>query len=183
MFNQVLNLTKLKLNYKIILITITSLVLLILFLTQKEIFFLLTATIVSIIISLIIRFFEPIKILGIELVTFSTILAGSFFGSSVGAVFGICLLILHLIVANYHGGPYIVWILPEYALIGVVSRFLIDAKMLVVMVAGINILNSILTLVFYRENFGKHFVFSLGNAVFNAILILKFFSLIIGSPA
>ena len=183
MFNQVLNLTKLKLNYKIILITITSLVLLILFLTQKEIFFLLTATIVSVIISLIIRFFEPIKITGVELVTFSTILAGSFFGSSVGAVFGISLLIIHLIIANYHGGPYIAWILPEYALIGVVSGFLTDAKMLIVMVVGINVLNSILTLIFYRENSGKDFIFSLGNTVFNAVLILKFFSLITGLPA
>jgi len=178
MFNQLLNLTKLKLNYKIILITVISLVLLILFLTQKEIFFLLTATTVSIIISLVIRFFEPIKIIGIELVTFSTILVGSFFGSPVGAVFGISLLIIHLIVANYHGGPYIAWILPEYVLIGAVSGFLTDVNMLVVMVVGINIVNTILTLIFYRENFGKHFIFSLGNAVFNAVLLLKFFSLI-----
>ncbi len=178
MLNQVLNLTKLKLNYKIILITVTSLVLLILFLTQKKIFFLLTATMVSVIISLIIRFFEPIKIIGVELVTFSTILVGSFFGSLVGTVFGISLVIIHLIVANYHGGPYIAWILPEYALIGAFSGFLTDAKMLVVMVVGINIVNSILTLIFYRENFGKHFIFSLGNAVFNAVLILKIFSLV-----
>jgi len=180
MLDQVLKLKKLKLNYKIILITVISLVLLILFLTKKEIFFLLIATAVSVIVSLIIRFFEPIKIVGVELVTFSTILVGSFFGSLVGDVFGISLLIIHLIVANYHGGPYIAWILPEYALIGALSGFLTDVKMLVLMVVGINILNSILTLIFYRENSGKDFIFSLGNAVFNTILLLKFFSLIMG---
>lgn len=180
MLNQVLNLTKLKLNYKIILITVTSLVLLILFLTQKKIFFLLTATMVSVIISLIIRFFEPIKIIGVELVTFSTILVGSLFGSFVGAVFGVSLLIIHLIVSGYSGGPYLIWILPTYALIGILSGFLTDVRMFIAMVIGINVLDNVLTLIFYRENFSKTFIFSIGNAVFNTILILKFFSLIIG---
>lgn len=180
MFNQFLNLIKLKLNYKIILIAVISLILLILLFTQKKIFLLLTAITASVIVSLIIRLFQPVKIVGIELVTFSTILIGSLFGSSVGAIFGVSLLVVHLIAASYHGGPYLVWIVPEYALIGALAGFLTDAKMLVVMIVAVNVLNGILTMIFYRENFGKHLIFSVGNAVFNSVLILNFFNLITG---
>lgn len=178
MFNQLLNLTKLKLSYRIVLMTVIPLALLLLFLTQKKIFFLLTATGASVVISLILGLIPPMKIVGIELVTFSTIMVGNLFGSLVGAIFGVSLLITHLILARYHGGPYIIWILPEYVLIGVLSGILTDVKMLVAMIVGINLLNIILTFVFYRENFMKHFIFSIGTVVFNSILILKFFNLI-----
>jgi len=178
MLNQLSNLRKLRLNYKIVLIAITSLILLLLFLTQKKIFFLLIATGISVATSLVIRFFQPMKMVGIELVTFPTILIGSFFGSFVGAIFGVSLLVIHLIVAQHHGGTYIVWILPEYALIGFLSGLLTDVKLLIVMIIAVNVINSILTLVFSREYFGRHFIFSIGNVIFNAILILKFFSLI-----
>lgn len=180
MFNQILNLRKLSLNYKIILISVTSLILLILFLTQKEVFFLFIAALASVILSVIIGFVSPMKVVGIELVTFTTILAGSFFGSVTGAVFGVCLLIIHLIVARYSGGPYIVWTLPSYAIIGVLSGFLTDVRMLVAMVVGVIILDNILTMAFYRENYMKTFIFSVGNLAFNILLLLNLFKLVTG---
>ncbi len=176
--SQILNLTKLKSNYKIILIAVLSLVLLVLFLTQKKIFFFLAAAGASIITSLIMGWFGPMKLVGIELVTFSTILVGSFFGSVVGAIFGVSLLVIHLIAAKYSGGPYIAWVLPEYALIGILSGFLANVNLLVAMVAGANLIDIILTLAFYRENFMKTLIFCTGNIIFNAILILNFFNLI-----
>ena len=166
---------------RIILIAVAFLVLLILFLTVKKVFFLLTFAGASIIVSLIIRFVQPMKIVGIELVTFSTILIGSLFGSFVGAIFGVCLLVIHLIAGNYSGGPYLLWIFPEYIAIGILCGFLTDVKILVVMIVGINLLNIILTMNLYRENSGNHLIFSIGNMVFNSILILNFFNLIINS--
>ena len=180
MFDQILNLRKLKLKYKIILIAAASLILLILFLTQKEIFLLLVATGLAIAISVILGFVPPMKVVGIELVTFSTILAGSFFGSVFGAVFGVSLLIIHLIVSRYSGGPYIVWTLPLYAALGFFSGIFTDIKILIMMVVGINILDNILTACCYRENYMKTLIFSIGNIIFNVILILKVFELITG---
>lgn len=175
MFNQVLNLKNLNLTYKIILIAVPALILLILFLIQKEMFFLFIATGASILVSVIIGFVPPMKVIGIELVTFSTILAGNFFGSVTGAIFGVCLLIIHLVVSRYSGGPYILWTLPSYALIGSLSGFLTDVKMLIAMVVGVIVLDNILTLAFYRENCVKTFIFSIGNLAFNIILLLNLF--------
>ena len=180
MVNKFLNI---KNKPRVILIAVAFLVLLILFLTVKKIFFLLAFAGASIILSLIIRLIQPMKLFGIELVTFSTILVGSLFGSFAGAIFGVCLLIIHLIAGNYSGGPYLIWVFPEYVAIGILSGFLIDVKMLVAMVVGINILNIILTMSLYRENSGNHLIFSIGNMIFNGILILNFFNLIITSIA
>lgn len=178
MVNQPLNLTKLKLNHKIILISAVSIILLILFLTEKKIFFFLTTTAISIALSLIIGYLGPMKLVGIELVTFSTILVGNIFGSVTGAIFGVSLFIIHLIAARYRGGPYLIWVLPTYALIGVLSGTIFDVKILVAMVIGVNILDNVLTFFIYRENFMKTFIFSIGNVVFNYILISKFLVLI-----
>ncbi len=175
MLDQLLNLKKLRLNYKVTLVAVILLVLLTLFLTQKKIFFLLTATGISIVTSLLIGLFGPLKVVGIESVTFSTILIGSLFGSLIGAISGVSLLIIHFILARYQGGPYLVWVVPGYALIGVLSGILTDVRMLVAMVVGINILDNILTLTFYRENYIKTLVFSIGNTIFNSILLLKLF--------
>ena len=152
MVNQLLNLTRLKLNHKIILISAVSLVLLILFLTEKKIFFFLTTTAISIIVSLIIGYAGPMKIVGIELVTFSTILVGNIFGSITGAFFGVSLFIIHIIAARYRGGPYLIWVLPIYALMGILSGVIFDVKILVEMVIGVNILDNVLTFFLYREN-------------------------------
>ena len=180
MLNQILDLRKLKLNYKIVLISVASTLLLTLFLIQKEIFFLLIFTMLSIVLSIIMGFVPPMKIIGIELVTFSTILAGSFFGSITGAVFGVCLLVIHLIVSRYNGGPYLIWTLPSYALIGALSGVLTNVNFLVAMLVGVIILDNIFTLAFYKENYAKTFIFSLGNLAFNIVLLLNFFELVMG---
>ncbi len=180
MVEQPLNLARLKLNHKIVLISVISLLLLILFLTQKKIFFLLAITAASVATSLVMRVFPPMKIVGIELVTFPTILAGSLFGPFAGAVFGFSILIAHLIAANYHGGHYLVWTIPEHALIGVLAGILTGTNSLIVMIIAIQLFNSLLNLVFNREGFTKHFIFALGNVTFNGILILKLFSTITG---
>jgi hypothetical protein len=180
MLDQILNLRRLKLNYKIIAISVASLILLLLFLLLKKFFFLFIATGISIALSIGIGFFPPMKVFGIELVTFSTILAGTFFGPVTGAVFGVCLLIIHLIAARYSGGPYIIWTIPSYALIGALSGFLTEVKLLVTMVIGVILLDNILTLAFYKENYVKTLIFSVGNLAFNILLLLNLFSLVTG---
>lgn len=176
--NQFLYLRKLKLNYKIILIVVASLILLTVFLTQKKIFFFLIATAVSIGVSLVIGLFGPLKIVGLELVTFSTILVGSLFGSTVAAIFGVCLFIIHIFAARYSGGPYIIWVIPTYALIGILSGFLTDVRFLVAMVIGVNVLDLALTSALYKSNLGKTLIFCIGNVIFNTFLILNLFKLL-----
>src|SRR4030042_1395667 len=103
MFNQILNLKNLRLNYKIILVAVTSLILLALFIIQKKFFFLFMATGSSIVLSVIIGFFPKINIFGKVFCIFPKIPAGIFYGPVPGAIFGVCLLIIHLIVARYTG--------------------------------------------------------------------------------
>jgi len=180
MLNKILELARMSLKTKAILVGVTCLILLILFLTQKPMFFLLLVTAVSIVISVIIGFFSPLKVIGVELVTFSTIIAGSFFGSAFAAVFGVCLLVIHLIVSRYTGGPYLVWTIPSYIVLGILSGFLTDVRLLIAMVVGIIVLDNIFTLVFYKENYMKTLIFSVGNIAFNVILLLNMYGLVTG---
>jgi hypothetical protein len=168
------------LKTKTILIAVTSAILLILFLTQKQIFIFLLVTAISIAISVIIGFFSPLKLLGVELVTFSTIIAGSFFGSAFAAVFGVCLLVIHLIVSRYTGGPYLVWTIPSYIILGILSGFLTDVRLLIAMVVGVIVLDNVFTLTFYRENYMKTLIFSIGNITFNVLLLLNVYGFVTG---
>jgi len=143
-------------------------------------FFLLLVTAVSIVISVIIGLFSPLKVIGVELVTFATIIAGNFFGSAFAAVFGVCLLVIHLIVSRYTGGPYLVWTIPSYIVLGILSGFLTDVRLLIAMVVGIIVLDNIFTLTFYRENYMKTLIFSVGNIAFNILLLLNVYGLVTG---
>jgi hypothetical protein len=177
--DQLFNLRNLKLNYKIVLIAIASLLLFLLFLTQKEIFILLVVTSFSIALSFIIGSFGPLKLFGIEFVTFSTILAGNLLGSFVGAIYGLSMLIIHIFAARYSGGPYILWTVPSYVIIGILSGILTNPMFLVGMIVIIDLFDILMTTSFYRENSAKTIIFCIGNAIFNAFLILnllKFFT-------
>jgi hypothetical protein len=117
-----------------------------------------------------------IKIIGLELVTFTTVIFGYIYGPWVGGVFGLILILTHLIVSQSFG-EYVVWVVPEYIAAGVVAAFLAPTSIVVLGTAIISVivlLNILFTSLFSNFNLGKYFIFAITNVAFNAFLFTLF---------
>lgn len=127
--------------------------------------------------------FPALKYFGIELVTFATVLIGFAYGPAAGAVAGLVLLVFHLAIARYSLGTYIVWLIPEYVLVGFLSGLLqaIGFMNLGFYAAiGINLTNIFLSLFFDMENFSGNIVYSITNCAFNIFLFMQLSWLVTG---
>lgn len=147
------------------------------FFLEKVFFFLLTI-VATFTVALILGFFQPLKYLGIELVTLSTMFVGVVYGPVIGGIYGFVSLISHLIIGRYYTGTYLTWILPEYVAIGVLAGILKSAIIGPVglfIIAGLNITNLVLTSLVESERVGKHFPYAIGNTIINSILFINFF--------
>ncbi|MBI2084133.1 MAG: hypothetical protein HYT70_00765 [Candidatus Aenigmarchaeota archaeon] len=147
-----------------------------------KIFYLVGAILATLLLALLLGVMKPVKYLGIELVTLSTILIGIMFGSLIGAVYGAVVLIAHLILGRYYIGPYLLWLLPEYALIGVVSGVMgngIISLVGVSVIAGMNFVNLFLTFLVDRERVGPYVPYVLGNVVINSLLLMQVMPLLL----
>lgn len=171
-----------KLDWKIYAVGIGILLLAVLiFLLEKILFFLIISS-ATIIVALILRFLHPVKYLGIELITLSTMLVGVVYGPVIGGIYGFVILLAHLLVGNYYMGNYLVWLVPEYILLGALSGIFgteIIGALGVSFIIGMNVLNLILTLVGENERFAKELPFAVGNAAINSILLIHFFGSIV----
>src|SRR3989344_4702153 len=58
-----------------------------------------------------------IRNIGVEFILLTTVFAGINYGPEAGAIVGFVLITFHLIVAQYMG-PYVLWVIPQYALAG-----------------------------------------------------------------
>ena len=127
-------------------------------------------------LTMIVRTFH-LRILGIELVTFLTILAGYLYGPETGMVVGIVSILFHLIGGGYSFGLYYLCILPTYVLIGLlagvwsaqpITSLGID---LVLLVNGINFL---FTLLVTPGGLARHVPFVITDVLFNVMLFTLF---------
>ncbi|MBD3204548.1 hypothetical protein GF327_09735 [Candidatus Woesearchaeota archaeon] len=106
----------LKINKKYLIVLGIALLFLLIF---KQVFFIVVLSILSFIISYIINNLR-IKTIGLELVTLSAVLTGKVYGSFLGMVVGLILMVFHLFMSGYMG-LYILWVLPSYGLIGILA--------------------------------------------------------------
>jgi hypothetical protein len=118
--------------------------------------------------------YAGIKMLGIELVTLTTVLTAIQMGPEAGAIAGFVLMTAHM-VAGQFSGPYILWVIPSYAIAG----FIAGTVNLEITVLGIGIavvLNTVFTVLTYLvsppEALSGQIPHAVGNTAFNAAIFL-----------
>lgn len=171
-----------KLDWKIYSIAIGILMLVAMAIFLKKFFFFLVISLATVMLALILRFLHPVKYLGVELITLSTILVGVVYGPIVGGLYAFVMLLMHLILGDYYIGTYLVWIMPEYILLGILSGLFgtgIIGPLGVAFIIGMNVLNLFFTFLGENERFAKELPYAIGNSIINSVILVQFLGLIV----
>lgn len=169
-----------KLDWKVYLLIAGIVVLGILIVFLHKILMFLMFILLTSAVALFARFVPVMKYIGLELITLSTIFVGITFGPVLGAVYGFVMLLAHLMIGDYYMGVYVVWLIPEYALLGFLSAVFQSEMPIfgVIFISSMNILNLFLTSITENDRLGKHIPYVVGNILLNgAVLILLFDSI------
>lgn len=115
-----------------------------------------------------------IKMLGIELVTLTTVLTALQIGSEAGAVAGLVLMAAHM-VAGQFSGAYILWVIPSYAIAGFTAG-MIGSNITMIGIGIAVTLNTVFTALTYivspPEALSGQIPHAVGNTVFNTLVFL-----------
>lgn len=134
------------------------------------VFFMIIATVG---LAFVVLFFQPLKHIGIELVTFTTILVGFVWGAGAGMTVGFFLLLLHLIIGRYSISTYLAWTIPEYIVMGFLAGSLQGFGFVntgIYLTIGMFVINMVLTFIFSNAYFFRYIPYALGNVLFNVLL-------------
>ena len=115
-----------------------------------------------------------IKSIGIELVTFITVISALAYGTVAGAIIGLALIIFHLAIPQYMGA-YVIWVIPEYALASVLAVALAGsvAQTGIIVTIILNAINVLLTFIVSREYLPRYLPYAATNIIFNIILFTQ----------
>ncbi len=115
-----------------------------------------------------------LRMIGIELVTFVSVVAGFVYGPFVGITIALVLIIFHLLVSGYFG-IYFAWVIPEYPIAAYIASTMTGQGIIsvgILIVIGLNVINIFLTAIAYRQNIGKYFLYAVTNVLLNVILFM-----------
>ncbi len=170
-----------RLDWKVYLIIVGILLLGIFAIFLKNILVFVMFVILTCAVALFVRFVPILKYIGLELITLTTIFAGVIYGPVVGGIYGLVLLLAHLLLGEYYIGVYVVWLIPEYILLGILSGTssniggILGISFIVIM----NVLNLIFTAFTEGERLGRHVPYVIGNIVINCAVLILFFDSIL----
>ncbi|MBI2578937.1 MAG: hypothetical protein HYW26_04465 [Candidatus Aenigmarchaeota archaeon] len=132
-------------------------------------------------VSFIVQQFS-LRTVGLELVTFATVVSGIVYGPVVGAALGAVLVLIHLVFSGYFG-VYYFWVIPVYAFGGFLASAWSGQG---VVSLGINItlvihaINMAFTFALNRNNMFNYGLYAVTNVVFNFILFVVFGQAVVG---
>ena len=152
-------------------------VVLFLILILQKLFLLVALVAMSLVISFFMGNYQMAKLIGIELVTFTTVLAGFAFGPTAGIFVGLFLIITHLTIGHFAAGTYIMWVVPAYLALGFLAGTLTGfdfATLGIYLAVGLNVFNLALTFLTFPQNLGNYLPYSITNVIFNLILFSQF---------
>ena len=141
----------------------------------SDLILMLFLVLLSIGVTLFVRLTQ-IRAVGLEVVTFIAVVTGFAYGSALGAAIGFLLMGFHLLASQYLG-IYIAWVIPEYAVLGILAGMFSGADIATFGLyssIGINAFNILMTLLLYRQNLAKFVVFSVTNIIINVFLFSAF---------
>lgn len=159
-----------------VLLVLLAIVLLILLVFAKGPFVIATFFIATILLAVLINI-SKIRIIGIEFATFLGAITAIAYDPLTGAILGAVLIAIHMAVANYIG-PYIVWVVPSYAIGGYVAGIMGNAGSIVAtglyVTLLINGINLFFTMVIYRQHIGAYMPYLLTNIIINFFIFSAF---------
>lgn len=135
-----------------------------------------------VLVSVVIQQIPPLRLVGIELVTFATVIAGVTYGPVIGFALGAVLVLFHLVFSGYVG-VYYAWVVPIYGLGGYMASQWADQN---IASLGLNITllihaaNMALTFVFNRGNILNYGIYAATNIIFNFLIFLLFGGAVLG---
>ncbi|MBI1978633.1 MAG: hypothetical protein HYS62_01060 [Candidatus Aenigmarchaeota archaeon] len=171
-----------RLDWKIYVIAAGALLLGLMILFLEKVFFFLIIALATILVAIVLRFVPPLKYLGIELVTLSTMLVGIVYGPVLGGIYAVTILLAHLIIGDYYIGAFLAWVVPLYISLGIASGILggnLIGVLGVMVIAGINALSLFLTFIGESERVAKEMPYVIGNTLINSVLILNVLGVIV----
>jgi len=116
---------------------------------------------------------QNIRNIGVEFILLTTVFAGINYGPEAGAIVGFVLITFHLIVAQYMG-PYVLWVIPQYALAGFLAgKFASIIDLGFYLAILMNAIGILCTFVFTKDDIGEYVPYAITNLIFN-FLIFKF---------
>lgn len=142
--------------------------------TKAVILFMLP--ILTLVVSLVLMLVHPLKYLGIELVTFTTVLFGFVYGPGSGLITGLVLIILHLLLGHYFLGTYVAWVIPEYGLLGYLAGTMTSVGFVnfgIYSIIILNVANVVLTMLAESQNLFKSLPYNFTNILFNILLFTQ----------
>ena len=167
-----------ELNWKIVGALALTVILIALY---SKLFAIIALLAVVVFVSLIIQQIPPPRVFGIELVMFATVVSGMAYGSFVGTMLGMLLVLIYLAFSGYLR-VYFLWVVPMY----VVAGFLAGQWTGDIVSTGINILlvvhgaNLVFTFLLNRGNIFNYVLYIATNIVFNFIVFSLFGAAAIG---
>ena len=118
-----------------------------------------------------------IKLLGVELVTFSTVTIGYAYGPLWGAIAGIGLEGINAFVVSRWIRAYNMWVLPSFALAGIVAGLNFGvpfATLGIVIAVGLHVIYALISLVVTGHLHPKYILYAVPNIIFNIFLFTGF---------
>lgn len=167
-----------KLGWKIYLMVAAILLLGVTVIFLEKFFFFLVIAATALLVAVVLRFFQALKYIGVELVTLSTMVVGVVYGPVIGGVYAFTILLVHLIIGDYYTGNYLMWVVPLYVLLGVLSGILgtnLVGFLGVFFIIGLDLLSLFFTFVGESDRLGKEVPYIVGNILINSILFVQFF--------
>lgn len=116
--------------------------------------------------------YAEIRWSGVELATFSTVMLGMAFGPRLGAILGLFVVTTQMIVGQWIG-PYILWVIPSYAVAGAVAGLLSTTNPVTLGIGitiGIHAIFLVFTAFMTPGGLPKYTPYAIGNIIFNIIL-------------
>ena len=146
----------------------------ILFVFARGPFVIVTFFIATILVALLINI-SKIRIFGIEFATFLGVVTAIAYDPLTGAILSAILITVHMLIANYTG-PYMVWVIPSYAVGSYVAGLIgggvaTTGLYATILIDGICLL---FTMIFYRQHIGAYAPYILTNVVINFLMFSAF---------
>ena len=171
-----------KLGWKIYLMIAAILLLGGMVIFLEKFFFFLVIAAAALLVAIVLRFFKVLKYMGVELVTLSTMIIGVVHGPVIGGIYGFTILLAHLIIGDYYTGNYLMWAIPLYALLGVLSGIFgtsLIGFLGVSFIIGLDLISLFFTFIGESDRLGKELPYIIGNILINSILFVQFFGSVV----
>lgn len=169
----------LKKNYKQLILFLLSLFLLLFF---RNVFFAVVLIALTIIVSFVSNS-TKLKLFGVELVTFSTIVLGYAYGPMWGLLSGLGLATINNFMVRRGVRSYNFWVIPAFGVSGFAAgilNFVPIAVLGISITIGLHMIHTGLSLLFHSRLHQKYLMYVIPNIVLNAILFFRFATGVLG---